>query len=310
MIKKLKRRIRSFLLSDNFDKIRFDIEVSKLLNSKILINQIKSLGKLNKIQDAEFSVFSQYGDDGIIQYLINTISIESKSFIEFGVQDYTESNTRFLLINNNWRGLIIDGSNDHIEFVKKDNIYWKYDLTAIASFITRKNINELFQKNNFTGEIGLLSIDIDGNDYWIWDCINSIQPIIVIAEYNSVFGDRHSVTVPYNDSFVRSTAHSSNLYWGASLSAFINLSNKKGYSFIGSNSAGNNAYFIRNDKAAAFKVLSIKEGYVESRYRESRNKLGQLTYISGKDRLNEIKDCEVYDVEKNELITINKLINN
>src|SRR5204863_3105813 len=135
----------------------------------------------------------------------------------FGVENYTEANTRFLLVNDNWKGLIIDGSEANIQYVKDDDIFWGFDLVAKPAFITRDNINELMSSSSFSGEIGLLSIDIDGNDYWIWECINAVNPIIVICEYNSVFGNERAVSVPYQSDFIARNAHFSQLYFGASL---------------------------------------------------------------------------------------------
>src|SRR5215217_8673163 len=113
---------------------------------KILLNQGKMQAEFNKnkirvqsLEEVEFQVFSQRGEDGIIQYIINQLDIPNKIFIEFGVENYTESNTRFLLINNNWSGLVIDGSAENIRFIKEDFIYWKYDITAYHSFITKDN---------------------------------------------------------------------------------------------------------------------------------------------------------------------------
>ena len=92
----------------------------------------------------------------------------SNSFIEFGVENYLESNTRFLLINNNWSGLIFDMSKENISEIKKHYYYWRHDLRAETATITAENINDLIEKNGFKKPIGLLSIDIDGNDYWVW----------------------------------------------------------------------------------------------------------------------------------------------
>src|SRR6266850_4105034 len=169
------------------------IDDLKVLSAKTLISQIKSHG-IDTMHKAEFRVFSESGDDGIIQYLINQIDIdiEHQKFIEFGVENYTESNTRFLLINNNWTGLVMDGSRDNVDFIKNDKIYWKYDLTAVHCFVDRENINQIISDNGFSGELGILSIDIDGNDYWIWECLSVVNPVIVIVEYNSVFGDKHA----------------------------------------------------------------------------------------------------------------------
>lgn len=267
----------------------------------------KALPHQKGLHESEFKVFSQFGDDGIIQYLVHLLDIKENSFIEFGVENYTESNTRFLLVHDNWRGLIIDGSEKHILSIKQDDIYWRHDLTAVCSFVSKENINQIIHNAGFSGPIGLLSIDIDGNDYWIWDCITVCDPIIVIVEYNSVFGNMHAITVPYNTQFDRTQAHFSNLYWGCSLKALIMLAEKKGYSFVGCNSNGNNAYFIRNDKLGPLKVLSAEEGYVESRFRESRAADGSLTFISGEDRLKVIESMYVFNLANNSIVRIKEL---
>ena len=291
------------------ESLREQIIESKLLTARVLINQMKSAGTLACISDAEFKVFSQFGDDGIIQYLIQQIGIpaDRHTFIEFGVQDYQESNTRFLLMNDNWRGLILDGDQVNMDKVIKGGDYWRHDLTAVAAFIDRDNVNDLFSSHGFTGEIGLLSIDIDGNDYWVWERIEAVNPMIVVAEYNSTFGARHAVTVPYDPTFQRTQAHFSNLYWGASLKALCELAKQKGYAFVGSNSAGNNAYFVRLDKLAALKPLDSEQGFVAARFRESRNSAGGLTYLSGDARLREIHELPIHDLDTRRLCSIKEL---
>ncbi len=296
--------VKSFLqqkLQQSFYKR--DIEDVKILLGKQLAiqNQGRIEEILNNIQNAEFKVFSQWGDDGIIQFLIDYLVIEHKIFVEFGVENYKEANTRFLMMNNNWSGLIIDGSKSNIDFVKSMKWYHNYDLIANHSFVTCENINQLIQNNGINGEIGLLHIDIDGNDYWIWKAIDVILPIIVIVEYNSVLGVDKTWTVPYNPSFYRTTAHYSNLYYGASLSALCQLAEEKGYTFIGSNSNGNNAYFVRNDKKKNLKALSTKEGYVSSKFKEGRDKNGNLSFLRGPDRYHAIRGLEIYNTTSNKL---------
>jgi hypothetical protein len=158
------------------------------------------------------------------------------------------------------------------------------------------------KKSQFDKDVGLLHIDIDGMDYHIWEAINCIKPIIVIVEYNSVFGADRTIVVPYQKDFIRTTAHYSNLYWGSSLKALHFLANKKGYAFIGSNNAGNNAYFIRNESLNDnVKEISLADGYVLSKYREIRNKEGELTFLKAEDRLNLIKGLAIFNVEINEV---------
>jgi hypothetical protein len=297
----------SLNMSD-WGKLMREIHDAKVLAAKALINEIKKHGPYENIQDAEFKVFSQFGDDGIIQYLMHQLDIKPELFIEFGVENYSEANTKFLLTNNNWKGLIIDGSITNINYIRNDDLYWKYDLTAATAFVTNENINKLFYDNGFSGDIGLLSIDIDGNDYWVWEAIDTVNPIVVIIEYNSHFGDKYAIVTPYNSRFVRSQVHYSNLYWGASLKALCSLGERKGYAFVGCNSAGNNAYFVRADSIGKVRKLSFQEGYVESKFRDSRDSQGRLSYISGTERIKVIKDMPVYDVERGVMVIIRELL--
>lgn len=291
-------------------ELREQVVESKLLSARLLILQMKVQGVLPRLADAEFKVFSQFGDDGIIQYLLQQVDVPEgkRKFIEFGVQDYQESNTRFLLMNDNWSGLIIDGSTSNIEKVVADPQFWRYDLTAVAAFIDRDNINDLFARNGFEGEVGLLSVDIDGNDYWVWESIKVVNPIIVVCEYNSVLGDERAVTIPYDPVFQRSAAHYSNLYWGVSLKALCSLGERRGYAFVGCNSAGNNAYFVRRDKLGCLQPLECSEGYVKAKFRESRNRDGELTYLPADRRLSEIASMPVFDVERQSITPISEIL--
>ena len=273
----------------------------------ILVNQAKSLiqqfdyTEKKSLDNYEFKVFSQWGDDGIIQYLIHTVDISNKRFIEFGVEDYTEANTRFLLINNNWSGLVMDGSTKNMNKLRKSDLYWKYDLTALDVFITEENINKLFIENNFEGEIGILHIDIDGNDYHVWKQIDSVDADIVIVEYNSLFGKERAISVPYNKSFTRTEAHYSNLYYGSSLLSLCDLATEKGFSFVGCNQAGNNAYFVKNNKLNGLKALTCEEGYVKSKFKEGRNEDGRLTFMSFEKRERVIQGLEAYNTRSMKL---------
>jgi len=277
-------------------------ESIKLMLGRLLTAGITGIDAPKSLHELEFKVFSQCGDDGIIQWLVNKVDFPSKTFIEFGVEDYTEANTRFLLMNNNWSGLIIDGSATNIEQVKSRDYYWRHQLTAISAFVDRDNINGLISNAGLTGEVGILHIDIDGNDYWIWESISVVHPVLAIVEYNSVFGAERSISVPYDAGFVRNEKHYSNLYFGASLKAFTWLAKKKGYTLLGSNSAGNNAYFLRDDHMReGIPSVTPKDGYVCSRFRESRNPDGALTFLSGGDRLRLIAGLPVCNVETGQL---------
>lgn len=296
-----------FLYKKFYNKLNYDVQKGLLLNGKILSSINNQKQNIESLDEVEFQVFSQRGEDGIIQYIINKIEIPNKIFVEFGVETYTESNTRFLLMNNNWSGLVLDGSQKNIDFIKKDFIYWKYDITAKQSFITKDNINEQIKNYTQIKDIGLLSVDIDGNDYWVWEAIEEIEPRIVICEYNSVFGAEKAVTVPYKSDFIRSKEHHSELYFGASLAAFCQLAEKKGYDFIGTTSAGVNAYFVRKDLSAPFKKYTSQKGFNESANRDSKGKNGELLFLRHHERMKVIEDFPVYDIDSERVESIKTL---
>lgn len=290
-------------------ELRQQVENCLVLEGRNLALQNADRAPLAKLQDAEFKVFSQNGEDGILQYLIRETGItrEEESFVEFGVQNYTESNTRFLLQGDHWRGLIIDGSRESMESVRHSDLYWRNDLTAVDAWIQCDNINQIIGDSGFAGEIGILSIDIDGNDYWIWDSINVVRPVIVVVEWNSVFGARHAVSIPYIPDFDRATAHHSCLYWGASMRAFEQLADKKGFVMIGSNRVGNNIFFVRRDRLGRLKAMVTEEAYVESRFRDSRDSNGKLNFLGGNHRYEQIKHLPVVDVVSGQTTSLQAL---
>jgi hypothetical protein len=256
----------------------------------------------------EFKVFSQWGEDGVIQFLIHKIEIPNKVFVEFGIHDYRESNTRFLIENDNWRGLVMDSWADGIQIVKSDPLYYRHDLHAVTAFIDRESINDLLTANGINGDIGLLSIDIDGNDYWVWEAITCIQPRIVICEYNSLLGSTRSLVTPYDRSFDRRKAHYSLLYGGASVRALEALGKMKGYSLLGSTSAGNDLFFVRNDVVGALPVLSHEAAYVKARFRSSRDKEGNLTFLSFEEGQRLIADMPVVDLDRDRTIKVGETL--
>ena len=182
MIKKVRliicKILNYFKNTNNFETI--------LLNQGKLLSAINQNKKYTTLSDYEFKIFSQWGEDGIIDFLIREVPINNKTFIEFGVEDFSESNCRFLLMNSDWNGFVIDASIKNIEKLKISNYYWKYNLNALCAFIDKDNINELLKKSNFDKDLGILSIDIDGNDYHVLNNINYFNPRIIICEFNPI----------------------------------------------------------------------------------------------------------------------------
>lgn len=273
-----------------------------LIGGRILSELVRAREHIASLHDVEFRVFSQWGDDGIIQWLVHNLDFPHRTFVEFGVEDYRESNTRFLMMNDNWSGFVMDGSPANVERIRAAEYFWRHDLAARAVFVDRDNINDVLATAGLRRDVGILHIDLDGNDYWIWKEIDVISPIVVILEYNSIFGADRAITVPYRQDFLRTAAHHSNLYFGASLKALNRLSLAKGYALVGCNSAGNNAYFVRRDKLNdRVREASIEIAFVVSKFRESRDRDGKLTLLRGAERLEAIRGMPIFNVETNEV---------
>ena len=259
---------------------------------------------LPELGAAEFRAFSQWGEDGIIDWLIERLPGIPQRFVEFGVEGYTEANTRLLLHSRNWQGLVIDGSQSHIERLQQREEYWRFNLTAVADFITRENINELIGENGMQGEVGLLSVDIDGNDYWVWEAIDVISPWLVVCESNPVLGDLHALSIPYDPGFVASEAHYSQLYFGASLRALEILGKRKGYTLLGSNSNGLNLFFVRNDIGEPLVQAVEQVRCYPNRYRTSRDNDGKLDYLAPIQQAQVIDTLPLVNIETGKLTTL------
>ena len=297
-----KKKIRkiAYVIAKGISEVK---DETKLLALGSLLSKQQWTLSLPNINDYEFKIFSQWGDDGLIQYLIKHIKIENEIFIEFGVGDFAESNSRFLMMNNNWKGFVMDGSERNMNRLKSKIWYWKYSLKQKAVFITKENINQLLSETRFKN-IGLLHIDLDGNDAHIFQELDlkELNPSILIMEYNAVFGKERPISVPYDKDFSRTQKHYSNLYFGASLPAFTHIANNKGYGLVCCNLAGNNAYFVRKDLLnSVIKEKTVEEAFVLSKFREGRNKDYTLSFLDGEERYEAIKGMDVINIVTNEI---------
>ena len=274
----------------------------------ILINQGKILSTLNsqknatKLSDYEWKIFSQWGEDGIIDFLVSEVSIVNKTFIEFGVENFSESNCRYLLMKSDWNGFVMDSSQKNIKKLKNSYYFWKYDLQTFVAFIDINNINELLIKSGFERDLGILSIDIDGNDYHILNKIDCFDPRIIICEFNPLFGNDRKITVPYDPKFYRTKKHYSNLYWGASINALRSLLTKQDYTLVGTGMQGGNAYFIKNSLMTdRLRILAKNPFCFNFNWRESRDINGNLNFLRAELRYKEIKGMNVLNVETGNL---------
>ena len=289
--------------------LQIDRRVDEIkMNQGRLLTQMQDPNPAKPLWQHEFKVFSQWGEDGIIQFLVNHLDIANRTFIEFGVEDFAESNCRFLLMKDNWHGFVLDGSERRMSRLKSSYFYWQHQLSCKASFITRENVAALLEASGFDKEVGILSVDIDGVDYHVLDALSEWRPSILIVEYNDAFGYKRPVTVPYDPAFVRSKKHFSNQYWGANLPAFCHLGTQRQYALVGTNSVGSNAFFVRCDLLNDH-VRQVSESSCirQASFRDSRNAAGQLTFLSGSARALAIAEMPVIDVVTGESLFVGNL---
>jgi hypothetical protein len=204
--------------------------------------------------DVEFRNFSQNGEDGILHYIFSLIGTTNRRVVEMCAGNGIQCNATNLLINHGWRGYLFDGDKNNV--TTGSNFFRACADTFIAppvfqhAWITAENVNQLLAEQEVAGEIDLLSLDLDGVDYWIWKALDIISPRVVILEFQGALGANVSCTVPYEPEFRADFAGQIGpLYCGASLAAFTKLAEIKGYRLIGVNSYYFNAFFIRKDIA-------------------------------------------------------------
>ena len=250
--------------------------LKKMFSEVFKVSNPIKLEKNNNFDIKKFGIqiYSQNQEDGIILYILQHIGIKTKKFIEIGIENGTECNTTNLLKNFNWSGIQIEGDKKLYSDakIKLKNILGKKikNLKLINTFVTKQNINKIIKKNS-KNEIDLLSIDIDGNDFWIWESINYIKPRLVVVEYNSFFGPKLSCTIPYNPKFIWDYKNKRS-YYGASLKALEKLGKQKKYTLAGVDGNGVNAFFVRNDLARTINLKSKKtENVFIDNKREKRN---------------------------------------
>jgi hypothetical protein len=232
-----------FLHSDMYNKIYSTYRIESEREIRELLSQRKYQDP-KKLNHFEYRVFSQNGEDGIIAEIFRRIGTTNKQFVEFGASDGTENNT-ILLLRQGWGGLWIEGSPTSVAVARAS---YKPEIEAgklriTEAFITAENIEDLFTQGKVPEEFDLLSIDIDRNDYYVWEKIEHFRPRVAIVEYTSVYPPTMSWVIPYDPKgWWDGTTHT-----GASLKALEELGNKKGYTLVGCNLNGVNAFFVRKD---------------------------------------------------------------
>lgn len=259
--------------------------------------------------DAEFRVFSQFGEDGILDYLCDCLGLVKPRAVEFGAGNFSECNTRFLAERRSASVVAVDAREDLSTSLASRDLYWKTSVWPVQSWITPETAPEILRRaREQMGGVDVLSLDIDGNDYWVADALDFGEITLVVVEYNALFGARRAVSVPREDSFDRMAAHHTGLYFGASIRAWLHLFESRGYVFLGTNRVGNNAFFCRRERAPSVSLslpdTTDLERYVDWRLRDSRDAAGALTYLTGPDRLRAIEHLQLVDVATGDRLTV------
>jgi hypothetical protein len=192
-----------------------------------------------------FSAHSMQGEDGHILHILRESGAANRHFVEIGIQNGLECNTANLAFNFGWSGVLIEGSPADAAVAARNYACFPR-VTVRQSFVTRENVAELLRSAGARADADLFSLDIDGNDYWVWNALTDFNPRVAVVEYNAAFGPTRAVTIPYAADFCLGDKHP-RLYFGASLAALTKLANKKGYALVGTADNGPNAFFVRRD---------------------------------------------------------------
>jgi len=289
------------------EALKVQIGLSTAMHQNLLI-QTNAPTKIN-IRSLEFQVFSQFGEDGIINYLCEILNISKPRVLEIGVEDFQECNSHFLAYSRNASIVAIDRYPLHEDFLSNSNLRWKNTVEGWTIDVNPNNINEVYKKAEaFLGSIDIFSLDIDGIDFWVFKNLDILNAKVLILEYNALFGHAKSVSVPFEENFDRTKKHFSNKYYGCSLMSLVNEAHKKGYEFIGSNRACNNAFFIKRNLVApeSFEVYPM-QAYTDLTFRESRDFEGKLTYFNSKLELETLSEMNLLDTNSNQFIKIANL---
>ena len=272
-----------------------------ILAHYILLKSRSYYDKYKFIEAAEIKIFSQNGEDGIIDFIVQKLNLKKPSFIEIGVGDYSEANTRLLYEMYYGNGLIVDANKNLKKKVGQNVNLWKGNLNIIEAKVSSKNINSLLN-THVSFPIDFFSIDIDSIDYWAINELKNKISKVFILEYNPIFGSKLEISVPNDQDFLRKNYYYSSVFFGASLMAYVKLMDRKGYYLLGVNRLRNNAFFINKDYKKNYFFSKINKVNLNEatnfNYTTSRNIYGFLDYLNRRNSLNKILHLDIIDLSK------------
>jgi len=251
------------------------VEQAMIVNQYRLMKKLMVPGEMPSFRDVGFKVHSQFEEDGILLYIFSVIGTTNKRVVEICAGEGIECMAANLIINHGWEGLLFDGDKNNVDrginFYASNHSTFLYPPIFKQAWLTRENINQLIAENGFKNEIDLLSLDIDGNDYYIMEAINVIKPRVIICETHNVIPSDLAITIPYKSDFNRmEDLHPD--FASVSLLAMKTLLNKKGYRLIGSHRYGFNAIFMLNEVGKDYFPEVSVESVHDNTYTKFRTK--------------------------------------
>lgn len=246
-------------LSETFDPANARMLFNEIASSNQGIQQLlhhthrqpcSQRSLLERFGNAGFRCFSQSDEDGLLLYIFSLVGTTNKRVVEICAGDGIECNASNLIVNHGWAGLLFDGSEHNIaagqRFYARRRDTFSQPPELVHAWITAENVNSLIADRHFDGEIDLLSLDLDGMDYWVWKALTCIRPRVVVLEFTALWGPYRAVTLPYKSDF-RINWERQPWCHGASLPAYVKLGRERGYRLVGTNRFGFNAVFLRSD---------------------------------------------------------------
>lgn len=262
-------RLSSLVAGHLPDRLRAAL-IARVLDQPDVNWPIVGPDDLSLLEAYEYSLFSQNGEDGILRRIFDVIGPTDRQFVEFGF-GARQNNSMRLAMKDGFNGVFVDGDRSTVNcFNHVARLKGLDRVRAVEAFVDMDNLVPVLQSAGVSPGLDLLSIDVDGNDYWFWDvCASTFSPRVAAIEYNAGFGPDLICTIPYRPSFRRFDFHESGFYHGASLGALTRVGAKNGYELVGCDSNGVNAFFVRRDCAP----LSLPPVPVRDAYRPHRMRL-------------------------------------
>ena len=280
-----------------------------LVGQSAALAQRSASSTFTMLWDSEFRVYSQFGEDGILEFLCTSLGLVKPKVLELGAGDFTECNSRFLAENRQASVFAVDAQPSLVKSVETSHLMWRNTIWPMTTWITPGNAPTLEReaRSRMNG-IDILSLDVDGNDFWIAQALDFEGISCVVVEYNPLFGGNVPVAIPRKDQFDRAAEHWSRLYYGASLKAWLFLMQSCNFEFLGTNRAGNNAFFVHRTLRNLVPLPRVDDRdlakFLDWRVRESRDVRGRLTYLSHDECIALIGDLPLVNVVTGSSVTV------